>query len=179
MAQRFLQAETITEPGTIGNEAGVEQEDKKRFRVSLAAGAGFVLIVLAALFVLTRQTRAPGAGAVERLPFGQEEQAYAARIHFLGLQMSRAANMLNQEVTYITGQVSNDGVRTIREVEVTLEFRDQFNQVVLRETRPLLGARARPLGGGERRGFQVSLEYVPEAWNQQYPSIQVTGLQLE
>ena len=167
------------EPGTIGNEAGVEQEDKQRFRVSLAAGVGFVLIVLAALFLLTRQTKVPGAGAVEHLPFGQEEQAYAARIHFLGLQMSRAANMLNQEVTYVTGQVSNDGVRTIREIEVTLEFRDQFNQVVLRETRPLLGARARPLGGGERRGFQVSLEYVPEAWNQQYPSIQVTGLQLE
>lgn len=169
----------MTGPSTIGNEAGVEQEDKNRFRVSLAAGAGFVLILLAALFLLTRPMKAPGTGAVEHLPFGQEEQAYAARIHFLGPQMSRAANMLNQEVTYVSGQVSNDGARTIREVEVTLEFRDQFNQVVLRETRPLLGTRARPLEGGERRGFQISLEYVPEAWNQQYPSIQVTGLQLD
>lgn len=165
---------------TVSSETGEEPEDKKRFWISLAAGAGIVLILVAAIFLFTRQTGAPGAGAVEHLPFGAEEQAYAAHIHFLGLQMSRAANFLNQEITYVTGQVSNDGVRTIREVEVTLEFHDPFNQVVLRETRALLGApRARPLEGGQRRDFQVSLEHVPDTWNHQYPSIQVTGLKLE
>ncbi len=165
---------------TASNETSAEPEDRKRLWISLAAGAGIVLILVAAIFLLTRQRSAPGAGAVERLPFGPDERAYAAHIHFLDLRMSRAANFLNQEVTYVTGQISNDGVRTIREVEVTLEFHDPFNQVVLRETRALLGTpRARPLPGGQRRGFQISLEHVPDTWNQQYPSIRVTGLRLE
>jgi hypothetical protein len=86
---------------------------------------------------------------------------------------------LNQEVTYVAGTVSNDGVATVKEVEVTFEFRDPFNQVILLETRRLLGPNARPLNGGERRDFQVSLEYVPDEWNQQYPEIRVTGLLLQ
>ena len=159
--------------------AEVEGEGKRQFWVSLAVGAGVVLILAVAVVFLTRPKNAAGPGAVQHLPFGPGEQAYATHVHFLALQMSRASNLLNQEVTYFAGQISNDGVRTIREVEVTLEFHDPFNQVVLRETRSLLGPHARPLDGGQRREFQVSLEFVPQTWNQQYPSIQVTGLELE
>jgi hypothetical protein len=64
-------------------------------------------------------------------------------------------------------------------VEVAFEFHDPFNQVILRETRRLLGPGAKPIGGGERSDFQVSLEYIPAEWNQQYPTIRVTGLQLQ
>ena len=159
--------------------AEVEGEEKRHFWISLALGAGVVVALALAVVFLTRPRGAGGPGAVQHLPFGPGEQAYATHIHFLDLQMSRASNLLNQEVTYVAGQISNDGVRTIREVEVTFEFHDPFNQVVLRETRWLLGARPRPLEGGQRREFQISLEFVPQTWNQQYPSIQVTGLELE
>jgi hypothetical protein len=82
-------------------------------------------------------------------------------------------------VTYIAGVVSNDGVATVKEVELSFEFRDPFNQVILRETRRLLGPNAHPLAGGERRDFQISLEYVPSEWNHQYPAIRITGLLLQ
>jgi hypothetical protein len=159
------------EPGTSGY-----REDKSRLPVALAAGAGVVLLLLAGLIFVTRSMRTHGSATEARLPFGSEEQAYAERIHFLDIQMARATNFLNQEFTYVGGTVSNDGTRTIRALEITLEFHDFMDQVVLRETQQLIGAATRPLEGGQRREFQVTLDHVPATWNQQYPSIRVSGL---
>ncbi len=158
---------------------GLPSEERSSFPIAFALGAAIVLLIVGGLVLASRLTRSKGTAGDEHLPFGATEQAAAQRIHFLDPQMARASNFLNQEVTYIAGTVSNDGVATIKEVEVTIEFRDPFNQVILRETRRLLGPNARPLAGGERRRFQVSLEYVPDEWNQQYPSIRVTGLLLQ
>jgi hypothetical protein len=156
-----------------------EGEEKSRLPAAFAAGAGVVLLLAGGLLLVTRsmQSRRPAGAAV--LPFGAPEQAYAAHIHFGGIQMARATNMLNQEFTYVTGTVSNDGAQTVRGLEVTLEFHDPFKQVILREKQQLIGLTTPPLEGGQRRNFQITLEYVPAEWDQQYPSISVTGLNLE
>jgi len=158
---------------------GIQSEERSSFPIAFALGAAIVLLLVGGLVLASRFSRGKGNPADQRLPFGAAEQAAAGRIHFSDPEMARAANFLNQEVTYIGGVISNDGVAAIREVEVTLEFHDPFNQVILRETRRLLGPNARALGGGERRDFQVSIEYVPDEWNQQYPTIKVTGLLLQ
>lgn len=155
-----------------------EREEKSGFPVAFAIGIAVVLALVGGLILATRMTRSK-APAAQPLPFGPAEQAAAARIHFLEPQMAQASNYLNQQVTYVAGTISNDGVATIREVEVAFEFHDPFDQVILRETRRLLGPGARPIGGGGRRDFQVTLDYVPTQWNQQYPAMRITGLQLE
>ena len=157
----------------------IQSEERSSFPIAFALGAAVVLFLVGGLILANRLTRSKNPTGEQHLPFGAAEQAAAERIHFSDPQMARAANFLNQEVTYIGGVISNDGVAAIREVEVTLEFHDPFNQVILRETRRLLGPNARALGGGERRDFQVSIEYVPDEWNQQYPTIKVTGLLLQ
>ena len=162
------------DPGTSG-----EREDRSRLPMALAAGAGVVLLLIAGLMLVTRITRSHGPAAEVNLPFGPAEQAYAERIHFMDIQMARATNFLNQEFTYVAGTISNDGTRTLRALEVTLEFHDPIKQVVLRETRRLPEVSARPLDGGQRRPFQITLDHVPATWDQQYPSIRVSGLILE
>ncbi len=133
--------------------------------------SGFVL--------LTRRSSSGGPAVPPPLPFGSAEQVYAQHIHFLGPDLKRAANFLNQEVTFVFGTVSNDGPRTVRQMELTIEFHDVFNQVILRDTRRLPGPRASPLAPGEHRDFQFGYDHVPEQWNVQYPSIRVTGLELQ
>jgi len=113
------------------------------------------------------------------LAFGAGERVYASQIAFSGLEMSRAANMLDQEVTYLSGQIADQGRRAVREIEVTIEFRDALNQVVLREQRRVLGKLARPLAPGERRDFQIAFDHVPADWNVQVPTMRITGLDLE
>jgi len=156
-----------------------QSRESNSFLAPFLVGAAVVLLLVGAVLIYSRATRSKGPAAEQHLPFGAAEQAYAKRVHFLEPHMARASNFLNQDVTYISGVLSNDGDKTVREAEITLEFHDPFEQVVLRETRRIVGANGHPIGGGERRDFQISLDYVPEEWNQTYPRISVTGLQME
>jgi hypothetical protein len=157
----------------------LQPEEKSGFPVALIAGAVIVALIVGGVILMARLTRHNGPTTAQHLPFGPGEQAAAERIHFLEPQMARASNFLNQDVTYIAGTISNDGTATLGDVEATFEFRDPFNQVILRETRRLFDLHASPLPGGQRRDFQIALEYIPVEWNQQYPQIRVTGLLLQ
>jgi len=161
-------------------EPGEERDEGSRFPAAFVLGAVIVALLFGGLLLLTRFTRPSGnAAAVQHLPFGAAEQAYAEHIHFNDLQMAKASNFLNQEFTYVAGTISNDGAKTLLGLEVIIEFRDPFNQVILRENELLIGTKARPLDAGQRRDFQVTLEHVPAEWNQQYPVFRVIGLILE
>jgi hypothetical protein len=150
-----------------------------RFYVALAAGAGIVVLLVAAGIFLSRGSGGGMGGQPPPLPFGSSEQAYAAQIHFSALKLSQASNMLNQQFTYVTGTVSNAGNRSVRAVEVTVEFHDLVNQLVLRDTARLFLPGAPPLAPGREREFQLTFEHVPASWNRQPPAIRVTGLDLQ
>jgi hypothetical protein len=143
--------------------------------VALAA----VAVILAALaYFLFIKTPPPGMAPSEpHLPFGPAEEAYAAKLQLGKFSMSRAENFLHQEVTIISGDVTNTGDRTIQAAEVTLTFRDEMGQIVLRETRPLFPPPAPPLLPGKPQHFDISFDHVPESWNVQVPAVRVTGLQ--
>ena len=157
-----------------------ERRSGRGFPAAFAVGAVVVLLLFGGLLLLTRSTQPHKTAAAAKLPFGAEEQNYAADIHFQGVEFSQASNLLNQEFTYATGKISNDGTRAVRALELTLEFHDQFNQVILRETQRAIDLTAAPLPPGQQRDFQITVEqHVPSTWNQQYPSIRVSGLVLQ
>jgi len=153
---------------------------KSSFPAAFAIGAVITLVLAGGLVWLTRVTQSRGPAAIGKLPFGAAEQAYAQQIHFQGGQMSQATNFLNQEFTYVGGTVSNDGPRTLRALDVVIEFRDPFNQIVLRDPQRIILTDGQPLKAGESRAFNVTLgAHLPTEWNRQYPAIRVTGLILE
>ncbi|MGA3293479.1 MAG: FxLYD domain-containing protein [Candidatus Acidiferrales bacterium] len=161
--------------------SNAEREERSRIVSILVIGAVVVLLLFGGLLLLTRRTKPHpvGAGAA-RLPFGAGEQAYAGRIHFHNLDLSHASNYLDQEFVYVSGTVSNDGARKVRALEATVEFHDPFNQVILRDTQRLIEPTDQPLGAGEQRGFQITIEQkIPSEWDQQYPTVRVTGLVFE
>jgi len=120
-------------------------------------------------------------------PLDAETEAYAKTFGLDQLELSRWQNFLGQTVTYLDGRVSNGGDRTVRALELTIEFHDPYGQVVLRETfRPIGGGRpspadprAAPLPAGESRAFRAAFEHLPADWNQALPRLRVTGLLLE
>ena len=160
----------------------MELEEKRGFPVAALVGAVIVVLLAVAVLVVTRERPPAATSATSRLPFGPTEEAYAGQFQFSDIQMSRATNLLNQELTFVQGVVKNGGTRGVQEIEVTVEFRDVLNQVVLRETRRLFGkasGRNELLRGGESRGFQLTFEHVPADWNRQYPAFRVSGLRFE
>lgn len=153
-------------------------EYKSDFPVAFLIGAAIVGLLVAGLFFYTRNAR-PGGPLLAQLPMGEQERSYAGEIRFADFQMGRAQNLLNQESTYIAGKVYNDGPRAVRDIEVSVEFHDVMNQVVLRDTRRVIGSYGVALPASSSQYFQFTFEHVPVDWNVQVPSIKVVGLLLQ
>jgi hypothetical protein len=156
---------------------GEQPPDRGPFSFALLVAAAAVVIVLTGFYFWPgRQSPSRGGATQIQLPFGPAERAYAAKIRIENLALSRAENFLKQEVTILTGELVNTGDRSLREVELTVEFADEMNQIALRESRLVLNSTGVPLGPGERRAFDISFEHIPPSWNMQPPAVRVTGL---
>ena len=153
----------------------------ERSRLPVAFIAGLVIVtLLIGVAVLISKYSTPSEGIdTKPLAMGPTEQAYAQQVHFLEPKMSRAANFLNQEVTFVFGTLDNTGKRRIKQIEITLEFHDPFGEVVLRDKQRLLSKYDAPIGAGQQHDFQIPYEHVSAQWNNGYPTIKVTGLDLD
>jgi hypothetical protein len=154
----------------------IPAQERSRLPVAFLVGLAIVALLVTGAVVYSRYAVPAGSEADKPLVMGPEEKAYASQIHFLEPKMSRAANFLNQEVTYMFGTVENGGNRNVKQIEITLEFHDPFNQVVLRDTQRLFLPSTPPMPPGQQRDFQVPYEHISAQWNNAYPTITVTGL---
>ena len=156
--------------------------EKSRISIAaVAAGLAAFLAVVAVFWLLfTHKTvHAPSSGPDNaNLQMTPAEREYAKSVQVGSLAMSRAENFLHQEVTVLSGEVYNAGSEPVSSLRLTITYADGMNQIVLKETRAVLGSPEQPLAPGERRTFEISFEHVPDSWNMQQPSVMVTYLQL-
>ena len=137
--------------------------------VLIAVGVVILALLIGGLALLRRgssRTAAPPAMSVEG-------KAYVAEISISDPRMTAAENFLGGTVTYLNARMTNQGSKTIRRLELKLEFHDTLEQVVLRETAHPITPRNPPLKPGETRAFQVAFEHMPLEWNQAPPAITV------
>jgi hypothetical protein len=161
-------------------EETIEHEERSRFPAAFVAGAVVIAIVAGIIVLLTHCISTPQQTADAPLPFGAVEQTYAPQIHFQDLRLSQSNNLLNQQFTYVAGIVSNHGPRPVGAIEVLIEFHDPFKQVILKDALRPIRRSDSPLNVGEQREFNLAIDQgLPTTWDQQYPSIRITGLILE
>lgn len=147
----------------------------------ILAAIALMAVVLTLWFLLKpvpSLRNAPTGPTTVNLKMTPAEQEYTGKVEVDNIAMSRAENFLHQEVTIINGDVFNGGPQPVSGLRLTTEFYDDMNQVVLRETRAVLGTPEQPLLAGERRAFEISFEHVPSSWNMQKPIVRVSYLQL-
>jgi hypothetical protein len=156
------------------------QKQSKFSPVTIVMGVVVALAILLSLWFLLEplQSGKPTFQQAVNLNMNAAEQEYAKKIEFANVAMSRAENFLHQEVTTMNGEVYNGGNQPVGGLTLTAEFFDDMNQVVLRETRPVLAKPKTLLGAGERRSFEISFDRVPSSWNMHTPAIRVSHLQL-
>lgn len=143
--------------------------------------------VLAAILWLGRPGPEPVALPVPaRLPpLTPEAEAYLPQIEISALGLSRWQNFLGQEVIYLDLSLTNRGPRRVTAVELTVEFLDPYQAVVLRESvrpvggRSLPGISRRPLAPGESRPVRIGFEHLPADWDRRPPRVRITGLLLQ
>jgi hypothetical protein len=144
----------------------------------LAAVVVAILFGLLA-FYLTRYAikQASHPASESQSTLGTEESAYLTSVGVDHIAITRAENYLHQEVTTISGEISNGGTRAVASVELSIEFSDDLNQIAQRETRSLFGPPGPPIQPGDHREFEVSFDHISTSWNMRQPVIKVTALQ--
>jgi len=160
-----------------------ETPETKRRRSSATIIVGAVLLLAAGLSVWTllRMPQTPPtqqARETTKPKMSVGEQDYAKNIQIEKIALSRAENFIHQEVTTMSADVVNGGTLSVQALTVTVVFLDDMKQVVLRESRGVLGAPPVPLAPGERRAFEISFDHVPASWNMEQPAVNVSYLQL-
>jgi hypothetical protein len=110
---------------------------------------------------------------------------YAASLTIGGLKMSEASNFAGSKVTYLDGQITNQGKQTLTAITVQVAFRNDLKEIAQKETLPLSLIRthepyvdtqpvsASPLKPGEQREFRLIFDSVAADWNQQFPEVRV------
>jgi hypothetical protein len=149
--------------------------------VTIGMGIAVAVSILLSLWFMfvppqSRKGRSPQEVVVPKM--SPAEQEYTKKINVGKIEMSRAENFLHQEVTTMSGELYNAGAQPVLSLILTTEFSDDMNQIVLRETRRVLGPPAAILAPGERRAFEISFDHVPNSWNMQAPAVRVSHLQL-
>ena len=158
-----------------------QRQPAGHLRVTLVLAAIVVFVIAASLWFLFKPTPAPQPGTVQLVVtprMSDSEKDYAKNVRVENIAMSRAENFLHQEVTILNAEVVNGGPQAIATLELSVEFSDEMNQVVLREARAVLGTPPAVLASGERRSFEISFDHVPPSWNMQLPAVHITSLQL-
>ena len=167
-------------PETLQNPETAPEKRKMSLVTIFVTAAVTAAVVGSAWFVweptATRKPRSPQE--IQSLKMTSAEQEYLKNIQVGNLALSRAENFLHQEVTILNGEVYNAGNEPVSGLRLTTTFADEMNQIVLRETRAVLGSPEQPLAPGERRSFEISFDHVPNSWNMQRPSVGAAYLEL-
>lgn len=145
------------------------------------AGAVVILGLAALVFFTGRRNTKPQVEGSTLSP----ADAYAPSLPITDVKMSEASNFAGGKVTYIDGNISNNGARTISGATVQVVFRNELNEVSQKETTALNLIRTRepyvdtqpvsasPLKPGDKREFRLIFDHVTQDWNQQYPELTI------
>jgi hypothetical protein len=156
-----------------------EEKDRSQLPIALLAGVVVVVIVAALIVLLSRTIHVAAPVAVPTMPFGAPEQAYAARMQLNDIHLARSSNLLNQQFTYVSGTIVNNGDRTVTGVTVTVDFLDSDYKVALHDSEPVINFSDQPIPAGQSHDFTMTIEKYPETWNQEMPKVKITGLNLK
>ncbi|HLH07256.1 MAG TPA: hypothetical protein VKW78_08465 [Terriglobales bacterium] len=151
--------------------------------IPLVIGAGVILIILAGVFLLSRN-RDKNVGPPPEAP-------YASNLQISDVKMSQAQNFVGAQVTYLEGNIANSGSRVVNGITVESVFRNSLGEVVGRESQPLMILEARPgyndavslkqhpLQPNERQPFRLTFEHISADWNQGVPELRIVDVKFK
>jgi hypothetical protein len=150
----------------------------------IVAGA-VVLLVLGAFLLSGRHQRA----VQEAENASQTPDPYASQLSIDHLQMSEATNFAGGKVTYVDGEITNKGNKTVTGVHVVVTFNNDIGEPPQKTPMPVTLIRTRdpyvdiepvsaePLKPGEAHAFRLIFDHVSPTWNQHYPTVEPTHVQ--
>jgi hypothetical protein len=162
--------------GLLQSNANPTTEESASSLRPILIGIILVGIVVAVLALILRSE--------QKKP--QPPPAYAANLKFSDLKTSAAQNFVGATVSYIDGDITNTGDKTVTHAVVQITFKDDMGQTAQREELPIHVLRTggpydeavdlsqSPLGPGQSKPFRLTFENISAQWNHAYPDLQIT-----
>jgi hypothetical protein len=180
----------MSTPSTPGSKSGPEHELFRPDRpeahepwspLPWIIALGVVVLAIGGLLAVNHHREPPNPGGAGLAP----ADAYAVSLPISNLQMSQAGNMAGSQTTYVDGQITNHGQKTVTAITVQVAFHGFENPIAKKETLPLPLIRTRqpyvdtqpvsaaPIAPGETREFRLIFDSLPQDWNQGYPEVRI------
>lgn len=177
----------MAEPNLEPDFLGTKHQEKTSLAPWIVAAA--VVVLCLGIWALTGSHSTPppqntGTGLAPADP-------YAGSLSIDGLKMSEADSFAGSKVTYIDGQITNNGQRTLSAITVQVGFKNALGEYAQRISVPLSLIRTRepyvdtqpvsaaPIQAGQRRDFRLIFDTVPPDWNMQYPDVRVISVRIQ
>ena len=166
--------------GSLLQPSPVTEEPKSNLLPILLGVALVVVVVGLGAFLLRTDSK-----------IANPPHPYAANLKLSDMKMSAAENFIGSTVTYLDGEVTNAGDKTVSHAVVHVTFKDSLGQVAQAEDVPLhvlqtTGSYAdavdlsiSPLAPGQSRQFRLTFEHVTADWNHEYPELRVSDVSLK
>jgi hypothetical protein len=163
----------LTQPSPV-----TQEPDNSRRFIVVAIAVVVALVLLIALLL-----RQPPRSTPQIPP-------YAAKLKISDLKMSQSQNFVGASVTYVDGNLTNTGDKVVTHAIVRVIFKDSYGQVAQIEDVPIkllqtsgpypdtVDLNISPLAANDSKPFRLIFEHVSEQWNQAYPELRITGLDL-
>jgi hypothetical protein len=144
--------------------------------IPLAPVMTAVVVVLAVVFGLIYLSR-PAPKPIESAA-SQEAKGYLAHLALSNVTMQASENLMNQKVVEVLGDISNNGPRELKSIDVYCLFYGVDGHVLHRE-------RLRIVGGADTRGilkpgatksFRMPFDTLPAGWNQALPQMVIAQI---
>jgi hypothetical protein len=157
-----------------GDKVGTKTEEKGlSIPIPLVVGGIIVVLVFAAWTGYDYWARKhPPAPPV----LTAEAKQYVHNLQLSDVEMKAAESYMKQQVVEIVGNITNNGPRTLKVVEINCVFYDAYGQLVLRERVPIIGSRTGTLAPGQKKSFRLAFDTIPGSWNQALPQLVIAQI---
>ena len=141
---------------------------------AIVTAAVFALVACAGFVYLNRPIQKTADSAAS-----QEAKAYLANLALSDVTMQASENLMNQKVVEVLGNISNNGPRELKSIDVYCLFYSV-------DGHPLHRERLRIVGGVETRGslkpgatkaFRMPFDSLPDGWNQALPKMVIAQIE--
>jgi hypothetical protein len=156
---------------------------EKRNWLPVAVAIGVAMIALLLVVILGHHASRSAAPVATAGPAPADP--YAEKLELSDIHMSESTNFAGGKVTYLDGQITNRGDKTVTAVSVQVTFNNDIGELPQRMTVPMSFIRAHepyidvehiaadPLLPGVTKEFRLIFEGITPIWNQQMPQGQV------
>jgi hypothetical protein len=106
----------------------------------------------------------------------QEAKAYVKNLQLSDVEMKATESYMGSQLVEILGKITNNGDRTLRQVDLNCVFYDPYSQVVLRQRVSIVRTKTGELKPRETKSFRLPFDSLPQSWNQTMPQMVIAGI---